>query len=62
MAEPVEGRGTQEAIGEGLSPLREVEGAGDDGSPPFITIGDEVVEVFILGWTNGLQAEVIKEG
>ena len=47
MSEPVEGRGAEQSVGEGVAPLGEIEVGGDDGGALFIALGDEVVEVLV---------------
>ena len=48
VAEPVEGRGAEQSVGEGVAPLGEVEVGGDYGSGAFVALGNEVVEVLVL--------------
>ena len=42
-------------------PLGEVEIAGDDDGPPFIAIGDQVMEVLILGGPNRFKTKVVND-
>jgi hypothetical protein len=60
VAEAVEGGGAEEPVGEGVAPLGEVEVGGDEGGGAFVAFGDEVVEVLVVGWSQGLQAEVVE--
>ena len=61
MSEPVEGRGAEQSVGEGVAPLGEVEVGGDDGGALFVSLGDEVVEILVLRCSQGFQAEVIDD-
>ncbi len=60
MAQAVQGGGAEHfVVGEGLAPFAEVEIAGENGGGLFVTLGDEFVEIFILGGSQGLEGEVI---
>lgn len=59
MAEPVNGCGPQDAIGEGVRPLRDIEVGSDNRAFAFIAFRDHVVEVFILDSLEGFEAEVV---
>ena len=59
MSAPVEGRGAEQPVGEGVAPLGEVEVGGDDGGALFVALGDEVVEVLVLRCSQGFQTEVL---
>ena len=62
MAEPIEGRGGQQAIGrEGLIPHGEIEIAGDDGGGALIAFGDQVVEIFVGGRAQGFEPKVVDD-
>jgi hypothetical protein len=57
VAQPIErGRGEQPVRGEGLVPLVEVQVAGDDGGGLLVTLGDQVVQVFVGRRTKRLVA------
>lgn len=61
VSESVEGGGPEEPVGEGVSPLGEVEVGGDDRGGALVAFGDEVVEVLVVGRAHGLQAEVVED-
>ena len=62
MAQPVEGgRGEQPVGRERLVPFGEVEVTGHDRGTLLVTFGDEVVQVLVGGWSQGLQAEVVDD-
>ena len=44
-----------------VSLLGEVEVAGHDGGALLVAFGDEVVEVLVLGWSDGFDAEVVHD-
>lgn len=54
------GRGEQAVAGEGLIPLGEVEIAGDDGGSLLVTLGDQVVQIFVGGRAQRFQPEVVE--
>lgn len=49
VTEAVEGGGAEELIREGGLPLAEVKVARNEGARPLIALGDELVEIFVLG-------------
>lgn len=53
------GRGEQAVGREGLIPFREVEVAGDERRGLLVALGDQVVEVLVGRWPQGLEAEVV---
>ena len=48
MPYPVDGGGAEDAIGEGIGPLGQVQVGSDDGALSFIAFRDEIVQVLIL--------------
>ena len=48
MAEAVDDRSATQPIGEGLYPFGELQVASDYRGTPFVALGDELVEVFVL--------------
>ena len=48
VAQAVDGCSSEQAIGKCLTPLGEIEIAGDQGSRAFISFGDQIVKIFIL--------------
>ena len=61
VAQPIQGGHSKHAVGrEEVPPLSEVEIAGQHGGNPFVTFGDEVVEVLIMGRAHGFESEVIQ--
>ena len=61
MHDPVEGGRAQELVVEGFVPLREIQVAGDDCWPPFVTFRDDVVEILVLTGAHGFEAEVVDD-
>ena len=61
VSEAVEGGGAEQAVGEGVAPLGEVEVGGHDGGGLFIALGEQVMEVFILGRAKRFESEVIDD-
>lgn len=62
MAQAVEGGGAEHAVGrEGVAPFGKVQVAGQHRRCPLIALGDEIVEHFILGRTQGFQPEVVDD-
>ena len=57
----VEGGGPELSIGKGVAPFGEVEVWGDDGGGALTAFRDEVVEVPVVWWRHGLQAEDIDD-
>ena len=49
MSEPVDGGSAEQPVGEGLVPLGEVKIAGDQGGGAFMTLGNQIVQILILG-------------
>ena len=45
----------------GITPLLEVQVAGDQGGGPLVAFGDQVVEDFILWRAQGLQPEIVDD-
>lgn len=54
-------RGEQAVGGERLIPLTEVQVAGDQGGGLLVALGDQIVQVLVGGWAQGLQPEVIDD-
>ena len=62
MAQAIHGGGGEQAVvRERLVPLAEVEIAGDDGARLLVALGDEVVQILVRRWSQGLQAKVIDD-
>ena len=62
MTQPIECCRSEEPVGrEGLVPLGEVEVAGNDGGGGLVALGDEVVQIFVGGRSQGLEAEVVDD-
>ena len=61
MAQAVERRRTEQLVWEGVPPFAEVQVAGDHGGGPLVTFRNQVMEVFIMGSTQGLQAKVVDD-
>jgi hypothetical protein len=61
MAESIQGGSAQQLVGEGITPIAEVEVAGDDGGGAFIAFGYQVMEVLIVGRTQRFQTEVVDD-
>ena len=59
MGQPIEGGAGEEAITEGIRPLREGAVAGDDQRLALIALTDELVEVFGALGNQGAEAEVV---
>ena len=59
VSEAVEGGGAEQAVGEGVAPLGEVEVGGHDGGGLFIALGEQVMEVFILGLAKRFESEIV---
>jgi hypothetical protein len=59
MAEPIDDRSPQEAIGEGFPPLVERQVAGYQYGASFVALGNEIVEVFVLGGLKGLESKIV---
>jgi len=58
MTQPIDGGRPQDAVGEGVGPLRDIEVGGHDGALALVALGDHIVEVLILGAFERLEAEV----
>ncbi len=56
------GRSEQPVRGESLIPFGEIVVAGDNGGDLVVAFGEQVVEIFVGGRTQWLQAEVIDDG
>jgi hypothetical protein len=54
VAQPVDGRLCQDAVGERVGPFRGVQVAGHDGALFLVALGDDIVEVLVLGRAQGL--------
>jgi len=52
VSETVDGGGAKQPVGESLAPFGKIEVAGDDGGVSFVTLRDEVMEVFVLRRTK----------
>jgi len=61
VAQPVDGRLCQDAVGEGVGPFRGVQVAGYDGALFLVALGDDIVEVLVLGGAQGLETEVVDD-
>ena len=61
MTQPVQVGGAEQLVGEGIAPFTEVQIAGEDGGAALVAFGDEVVEVFVMGWTKRFESEVIDD-
>lgn len=59
MSEAVQRSGAQEPVGEGIPPLAQVQVGGDERGGSLISFHNEVVEVFVVGGAEGLEAEVV---
>ena len=58
---PVECRGAEQFVREGLAPFAEIQVAGDDRGGPLITFANQVVEVFVLPRLEGFESKVIND-
>ena len=47
--QPIKGGSAEQFVGEGRTPFIEVQIAGDDGGGALITLGDEFMEILVLG-------------
>ena len=62
MTQPIQRRRREEPIGgERLIPLGEVEVAGDDGRDGLVTLGDEVMQVFVGRRVQRFESEVVDD-
>ena len=52
---------SQELIVKGLFPLGEIQIAGEDSGLAFVPFSHVLLEVFVAGWADGLEAEVIDD-
>ena len=61
VAQPVDGGRPQDPVGEGIGPLRDVQVGGDDGAFALVALGDDIVEVLILGGLERFEPEVVDD-
>ena len=61
MPEPIDGGGSQEFVWEGLAPLVQIQIAGNDGRAPLVSLGNNVVKIFILRRPERFEAEIVDD-
>ena len=61
MPESIECGGAEQLVGKRIAPFGEVQVTGQHGGAAFIAFCDQVMEAFIMGWTKGLESEVIND-
>lgn len=62
MAEPIDGGDAQHPVGrEDVSPFTEVQIAGHHGDHLFVSNADEIVDILVVGWPHGLEAEDVDD-
>ena len=61
MTNSIDGGGAEQFVGEGIAPFAKVQIAGYDRPFSFVTFGDQVVEVLVLGRAQWFQSEVIDD-
>ncbi len=61
MPETVNGGCPQDAVGKGVGPFRDIQVRGNDGALSLVALGDHIVEVFVLGSFQWLEAEVVND-
>ena len=49
IAQTIEGGGGKQFVGKGRTPFAQIEVTGDDRTRPLVTLGDELVQILILG-------------
>ena len=61
MAQPVDGGRTEDPVGEGVGPFRDIQIGGDDGAFAFVAFGDDIMEVLILVGLERFKTKVIDD-
>jgi hypothetical protein len=57
MPQPVDSSLSQDPVGEGVGPFRNVQVGGHDGAFALIALGDDIMEVLVLGGLENLGSE-----
>ena len=61
MPKPVQCSGAQQFVGEGITPLPEVEIAGDDRGRVLVSLVNQIMEVFIMGRAHGFESKIVND-
>jgi len=61
VTEPVDGGGAQDAVWKRIEPFGDVEVRGHERAFALVALGDDIVEVLVLGTLEGLEAEVVDD-